>query len=80
MLSDLGIKVKRPSMVNMINIHEQSKRAIREILDFPFVIRGVKIPINVVVTNAPSYQVIVGNDWLFKVQAKIDYNASEMTL
>ncbi|CAG8661957.1 5432_t:CDS:2, partial [Diversispora eburnea] len=31
------------------------------------------IPIDVVVTDAYSYQAIVGNDWLSKVNAKIDW-------
>ncbi|CAG8610333.1 14418_t:CDS:2, partial [Ambispora leptoticha] len=36
------------------------------------------IPVNVVVIDAPSYQAIIGNDWLSKVNANIDYNTSEM--
>src|SRR5260363_105326 len=80
LLSELGVKVKRPSTVNMVNVHGQSKRAIGEISNFPFFVGGVRIPIDVVVTDALSYQAIVGNDWLSKVQPKIDYNASEMAL
>ncbi|CAG8759700.1 2525_t:CDS:1, partial [Ambispora leptoticha] len=80
LLNDLGIRIERPSVVNMVNIHGESKRAIGEISDFPFNIGGVEIPIDVVVTDAHSYCAIVGNDWLAKVNATIDWNSSEMTL
>ncbi|CAG8632549.1 10075_t:CDS:2 [Ambispora leptoticha] len=50
-----------------------------EILDFLYLVRGVVVPINVVVTDAPSYQAIVGNDWLSKINANIDYNTFKMT-
>ena len=80
LLKDLGIKIDRPSTVNMINVHGESKRAIREIAEFPFVVGGMKIPIDVVVTDANSYNTLVGNDWLSKVSAIIDWNNCEMTL
>ncbi|CAG8700560.1 7447_t:CDS:2, partial [Ambispora leptoticha] len=66
LLSELGIKVERPSTVNMVNVYGQSKKAIGEISEFPFSVGGVVVPIDVVVTDALSYQAIVGNDWLSK--------------
>ncbi|CAG8634586.1 3369_t:CDS:2, partial [Diversispora eburnea] len=58
LLKKLGIQIDCPSFINMINIHGESKRALGEISDFPFVVGGVKIPIDVVVTDAYSYQAI----------------------
>jgi hypothetical protein len=80
LLKKLGIQIDRPSSINMINVHGESKRALGEISDFPFVVGGVKIPIDVVVTDAYSYQAIVGNDWLSKVNAKIDWSLSIMII
>ena len=40
----------------------------------------MKIPIDIVVTDANSYNALVGNDWLSKVSAIIDWNDCEMTL
>ncbi|CAG8629027.1 9885_t:CDS:2, partial [Ambispora leptoticha] len=79
LLGELGIKVERPSTVNMVNVHGRSKRALGEISDFPFSVRGVIVPVDVVVTDAASYQAIVGNDWLSNVNANINYTSSEMT-
>ncbi|PKB95430.1 hypothetical protein RhiirA5_386023, partial [Rhizophagus irregularis] len=38
------------------------------------------IPIDVVVTDATDYSAIVGNDWLAKVKANIDYETSSMLI
>jgi hypothetical protein len=46
--------------------------------DFPISIQGNTIPIDVVVTDAHTYSAIVGNDWLAKVKANIDYESSIM--
>ena len=49
-------------------------------MDFPITVKGVTIPINVVVTDALTYAAIVGNDWLAKVKANIDYETSTMNI
>src|SRR6266480_3198424 len=57
------------------------KRPLGEVLNFPITIQGVTIPADiVVVTDAQSYSVIVGNDWLSKVKALIDYQNSVMMI
>jgi RNase H-like domain found in reverse transcriptase/Reverse transcriptase (RNA-dependent DNA polymerase)/Aspartyl protease/Zinc knuckle len=80
LLQKLGIKVERPSTVNMISVHGESKRAVGEISDFPFEVGSCEIPIDVVVTDARTYQAIVGNDWLSKVKANINWSNSEMII
>src|SRR5207253_3186589 len=72
--------IKRPSVINMINIHGESKRAIGKIFNFPFSISDVEILIDVIVTDANSYYIIIGNDWLSKVNTTIDWNSSEMSI
>ena len=57
------------------------KKPLGEVLNFPITIQGVTIPADiVVVTDAQSYSVIVGNDWLSKVKALIDYQNSVMMI
>ncbi|CAG8702529.1 8747_t:CDS:2, partial [Cetraspora pellucida] len=80
LLQELGIRIEHPSVVNMINIHGESKRAIGEISNFPFSVSGIEISIDVIVTDATSYCAIVGNDWLAKVNAAINWNSSDMTI
>ncbi|CAG8745947.1 20038_t:CDS:10 [Cetraspora pellucida] len=41
----LSIRIEHPSVVNMINIHEESKHAIGKISNFPFSVGGIEIPI-----------------------------------
>jgi len=49
-------------------------------LNFPVTIEGITIPVDVVVTDAHTYSAIVGNDWLSKVKANIDYETSSMII
>ena len=81
LLNDLGIAIERPSTTVMINVHREQKRPLGEVLNFPITIQGVTISADiVVVTDAQSYSVIVGNDWLSKVKALIDYQNSVMMI
>lgn len=60
LLRGLDIKVERPSTINMVNVHGESKRPLGEISDFPFVVGEVEIPVDVVVTDANSYSAGTG--------------------
>ncbi|CAG8716103.1 7463_t:CDS:2, partial [Acaulospora morrowiae] len=66
LLKKLKVTPERSSTIKMINVHGESKRALSEISNFPFNIGDVEIPVDVVVTDANSYQALVGNDWLSK--------------
>ncbi|GET63051.1 ribonuclease H-like domain-containing protein [Rhizophagus irregularis DAOM 181602=DAOM 197198] len=80
LLKDLKIPIDRPSTTMMINVNGERKRPLGEVLNFPITIQDITVPINVVVTEAESYAAIVGNDWLSKVRANIDYESSTMNL
>jgi hypothetical protein len=62
----------------MINVNGEKKWPLGEVLDFPITVGGVTVPINVVVIDAESYSAIVGNNWLSKVQAQLNYKASTL--
>ncbi|PKC53209.1 hypothetical protein RhiirA1_479763 [Rhizophagus irregularis] len=64
----------------MINVNGERRRPLGEVLNFPVTVKGMTIPIDVVVTDATDYSAIVGNDWLAKVKANIDYETSSMLI
>src|SRR5438034_5122649 len=79
-LSKLGIHIDRLSTTSMVNVNGEKKMPMGEVLNFPITVQGIEVPVNVVVTEAETYSVIVGNDWLRKVKANIDYKTSTMTI
>ena len=64
----------------MINVNGDHKRPLGEVLNFPITIKGITIPIDVVVVDANSYSAIVGNDWLSRVRARLDYESCIMIM
>ena len=80
LLNDLGIAIDRPSTTLMINVNGERKRPLGEVLNFPITIKNITILIDAVVTDATTYSAIVGNDWLSKVKANIDYETSTMII
>jgi hypothetical protein len=48
--------------------------------DLPLKIKGCIIPMDAIVTEADSYAAIVGNDWLRKTKAVLDYHNNKMTI
>ena len=64
----------------MINVNGDRKRPLGEVLNFPITIKGITIPIDVVVVDANSYSAIVGNDWLSRVRARLDYESCIMIM
>ena len=53
---------------------------IRRVSDIPLKIHDCIIPMDAIVTDADSYAAIVGNDWLRKTKAVLDYNNNIMTI
>ena len=78
-LEKVGRKVDQSSHINMIGINGEKRRALGEIKSLPIVIQQQLLPINVVVSEATGYDVLVGNDWLTKYQAKLDWEKQTLT-
>ncbi|KAG9290889.1 hypothetical protein G9A89_011039 [Geosiphon pyriformis] len=57
-----------------------TKTPISEIDEFPFEVNGIMTFIKVLVMEATQYQALVGNDWLSKVNATLDWNTQELQL
>src|SRR5579864_1624979 len=64
----------------MININRERKCPLGEVLNFTITIKNVTILIDAIVMDATTYSAIVGNDWLSKVKANIDYETSTMII
>ena len=78
-LEKVGRKVDQPSHVNMIGINGEKRKALGEIKSLPIIIQQQLLPVNVVVSEATGYDVLVGNDWLTKYQAKLDWEKQTLT-
>ncbi|KAG9302764.1 hypothetical protein G9A89_009541 [Geosiphon pyriformis] len=74
-------EIEEPSEVLLIIIaDEATKTPIGEINNLLIEINGITVPIKVLVMEATQYQALVGNDWLFKTNAMLDWNTQELQL
>ena len=80
LLRDLDMEISRPSNTVMVNVNGERRRPLGAVTKIPLKIQGRLIPFNAIVTEADSYSAIVGNDWLRKTKARIDYEDCTMTL
>ena len=74
----LGRKADRPLDINMIGILSERKKPLGEIVDLPITIQNATIPINVAISEATGYDILVGNDWLSKCKATISWEDREL--
>ena len=72
-LQKLKRKIDKPSVINMIGINGDKKKALGEISNLPITIQNQVLPANVVVSEATGYDLLVGNDWLTKYQANLSW-------
>ncbi|KAG9304303.1 hypothetical protein G9A89_019865 [Geosiphon pyriformis] len=57
-----------------------TKTSISEIDNLPIEINGIIVLIKVLIMEATQYQALVGNDWLSKTNATLDWNTQELQL
>jgi len=72
-MEKINRKIDRQSSINMVGIHGDKKKALGEISNLPITIQDNLLPIDVVVSEATGYDVLVGNDWFIKYQAILDW-------
>ena len=78
-LKKYGIKIQRKSNITMSDINGESKQPLGAIDEFPITLAGIVIPADVDITEARTYSVVVGMDWLNKIKAKLDLHTGIMT-
>ncbi|KAG9303808.1 hypothetical protein G9A89_018705 [Geosiphon pyriformis] len=80
LINQLGFKVDRAVMSQIITADGSTKLPYGEIDSFSFEINGIVIPTKVLVMDATQYQVLVGNDWLTKANATLDWTIQELLI
>jgi hypothetical protein len=80
LLKELDMEITHASKTLMVNVNGERRRPLGAVNDIPLKIEGHMIPMSAIVTEADSYSAIVGNDWLRKSKALIDYYNNEMIL
>ncbi|KAG9304399.1 hypothetical protein G9A89_019961 [Geosiphon pyriformis] len=80
LMDQLGHRVDRAASTRIITANGVTKTPIGKIDNFPFEVNSIVTPIKVLVMEATQYQAFVGNDWLFKVNATLDWNIQELQL
>ncbi|KAG9294234.1 hypothetical protein G9A89_021593 [Geosiphon pyriformis] len=72
--------VDRPAQTVIVTADGMKKTPVEEIDNFLFTIDGITILVKVLVMNAPQYQALVGNDWLLKTNANLDWETQELKI
>ncbi|KAG9306857.1 hypothetical protein G9A89_005758 [Geosiphon pyriformis] len=80
LMDQLGRRVDQAASAKIITADGVTKTPIGEINDFPFEVNGIITSIKVLVMEATQYQALVGNDWLSKANATLDWNTQELQL
>ncbi|KAG9292611.1 hypothetical protein G9A89_006983 [Geosiphon pyriformis] len=73
-------RVDRAVSTRIITADGATKTSIGEIDDFPFEVNGIIVSIKVLVIEATQYQALVGNDWLTKTNAILDWTTQKLQL
>ncbi|KAG9307779.1 hypothetical protein G9A89_023344 [Geosiphon pyriformis] len=73
-MDQLGRQVDYAATAQIITADRNTKTLIGEIDNFPFEINGIQIPTKVLIMETTQYQALVGNDWLSKANATLDWN------
>ncbi|KAG9287535.1 hypothetical protein G9A89_019596 [Geosiphon pyriformis] len=80
LMQQLQRTVDRPAQTVIVTADGMKKTPVGEIDNFPFTINRITIPVKVLVMNAPQYQALVGNDWLLKANANLDWETQELKI
>ncbi|KAG9306320.1 hypothetical protein G9A89_018203 [Geosiphon pyriformis] len=64
----------------IVTADDMKKTPVREIDNFSFTLDKITIPVKVLVMDTPQYQALVGNDWLQKANAKLDWETQELQI
>src|SRR5947209_3422144 len=62
----------------MVGINRDKKPALGEVLKLPIIIQNQDLSINIVVSEATGYNLLVGNNWLMKYQVNLNWKNKEL--
>ncbi|KAG9302699.1 hypothetical protein G9A89_005173 [Geosiphon pyriformis] len=73
-MDQLGHQVDCAASAKIIIADRTTKTPIGEIDNFLIEVNGIIVPIKVLVIEAIQYQAFIGNDWLSKTNAMLNWN------
>jgi hypothetical protein len=76
----LGLKLARNASKAITGIHGNKRLPTGEYDDLPVTVQQLTIPADVVIIDTTAYSLIVGNEWLSKARANIDWDSMHVTL
>ncbi|KAG9284925.1 hypothetical protein G9A89_006303 [Geosiphon pyriformis] len=80
LMQQLKRNVNQPAQTVIITADGMKKTPVGEIDNFLFIFDEIIIPVKVLVMDAPQYQALVGNNWLQKANAKLDWETQELQI
>ncbi|KAG9290346.1 hypothetical protein G9A89_007077 [Geosiphon pyriformis] len=80
LMDQLGYQVNCAASTRIITANGTTKTLIGEIDDFSIKVNGIIVPIKELVMEAIQYQALVGNDWLSKTNALLDWNMQKLQI
>ncbi|KAG9284348.1 hypothetical protein G9A89_023605 [Geosiphon pyriformis] len=80
LMQQLKKNVNRPAQTVIITADGMKKTPVGEIDNFLFTLDGIIIPVKVLIMDAAQYQALVGNDWLQKANANLNWETQELTI
>ncbi|KAG9302399.1 hypothetical protein G9A89_011449 [Geosiphon pyriformis] len=79
-LEAIGRKIDEPSTRPITNIYGNKKKDLGIVKAIPVHINDISIEINMKVSEAKEYTIIVGNEWLKKAKALLNYELCKLTI
>ncbi|KAG9306005.1 hypothetical protein G9A89_009329 [Geosiphon pyriformis] len=79
-LEAIGRKIDEPSTRPMTNVHSDKKKGLSIAKAIPVRLNGISIETDMEVSKAKEYTIIVGNEWLKKAKALLDYELCKLTI
>ncbi|KAG9297988.1 hypothetical protein G9A89_018816 [Geosiphon pyriformis] len=80
LMQQLKRNVDRPAQTVIVTANSMKKTPVREIDNFPFTFDRITIPVKVLIMDVPQYQALVGNNWLQKANANLNWETQELTI
>ena len=79
LMKKLGYEIDRSSKLMVVAVNGLADRALGEIIDFPLEVKGIEFVHNIQVIDSADEILLLGNDWLSKVKANLDYESRIFT-
>ncbi|KAG9289368.1 hypothetical protein G9A89_007929 [Geosiphon pyriformis] len=80
LIQQLKRNIDRPAQTVIITADGMKKTPVGEINNFLFTLNGITISVKVLVIDASQYQALIGNDWLQKANANLNWETQELTI